>query len=101
MFKSSKIEPKIICLGTREDMRQFFIAAEDDCLVELPNTDLGECLLLLLFCYYVFDVRYPVCYFGILTFLQDIVLKLPDNTFRGSKFSSFISKFNSLPRVGM
>ena len=63
--ENAEIEPKLMYVGIREDMRQLFIAAEDDYLVDLPNIDLGERAILLLNCYNVFDVCYPIGYFSI------------------------------------
>ena len=85
MFRSKTVEFRIICSGTEDEINQIFIAGEDEAIVVCPNTELLEALLYVIGCYYVFDVAYPVCFKGVLCFLQDVGLCCVDNVYRGGE----------------
>lgn len=92
MFRSRTIEFKIVCTGTETDINQIFIAGEDEAIVECPTKELLDGLLYVIACYYVFHVSYPVCFKGVLSFLQDIGLCCVDDVYRGSKYCSFLAE---------
>lgn len=81
-----------------ESICQVFISAEDDVVFECPTTILIDALILVIACYYVFDVSYPMSFQNVLFFLQDIGLCCIDNVYRGSKYNVLLSevKKNSL-----
>ena len=92
MFRSKTVEFRIICSGTEDEINQIFIAGEDEAIVVCPNTELLDALLYVIGCYYVFDVAYPVCFKGVLCFLQDVGLCCVDNVYSGAKYSSLLAE---------
>ena len=96
MFHSKMVEFRIVCTGTIDDINQIFIAGGDDAIVECPTTELLDSLILLVASYYVFDVSYPVCYKGLLGFLQDVGLCHVDDIYRGAKYSAFLAELRKV-----
>ena len=93
MFRSKTVQFRIVCTGSKESINQIFIAGEDKAIIICPTCELLDALLYVIACYYVFDVSYPVCYEGVLCFLQEIGLCCPDeSSFHGTKYSAFMAE---------
>ena len=91
-FKDKMVEFFLVCLGTSEEVEQVFVSGEDHAFLEC-DCDLPRALVDLIAAYYVFDVKYPQCFSGILYFLQEIVLLQVDSEFKGTKYASFMAEF--------
>ena len=68
-----------------------FIAGEDDDLMEIPVTTIGEGLIHLMATYYVYNVDYPKAYQPLLFFFQDFIMDKADNGKRPTRYASFAS----------
>lgn len=66
-----------------------FIVGENDNLMELPTTTIGQGLVYLMASYYVFNVDYPKPYQPLLYFIQDFIMDKADNGKRPTRYSSF------------
>ena len=88
-FKSNIVEPHLVIFEDEESILQIFIAAENDCLMELPVTTIGEGLVYLMAVYYTFNVAYPKPYQPLLYLLQDFIMDKPDNGRRPTRYASF------------
>ncbi len=81
-----------MCTGSEEEVNQVFIAGEDEAIVTCPSTDLLDALIYVIACYYVFDVSYPVCFQGVISFIQDIGLCWVDDVYCGAKYAAFLTE---------
>ena len=85
---------RLICIGTSPaDIRQMCACGEDRAFMDCSDQLIAE----LLCAYYVFDVRHPesmsgihVCYF-----LQEVALKEKDNSYKGTKYSTFMDELRN------
>ena len=85
MFKSKNVEFRVVStgsLGHQKICQPDIYYQRDDVVFESPNNDLLDALFYVIACYYVFDVSYPVCFKGVLGFLQDIGLCCFDDFYR-------------------
>ena len=78
----------MVCTGTEENINQVFMIAEDDVVFECPDQNLLDAVFYVIACYYVFDVSYPICFQGVLGFLQYIGLCCVDDFYRGSRYNT-------------
>ena len=83
------MEPRLIIFEEDNSVVQMFIAGEDDNLMELPVTTIGEGIVYLMATYYVFSVEYPNPYKPLLFFFQDFVMDKPDNGKRPTRYATF------------
>eukprot|EP00118_Oscarella_pearsei_P018460 m.189246 g.189246 ORF g.189246 m.189246 type:complete len:197 (+) comp39405_c0_seq42:138-728(+) len=88
--------PGIIVVENEGDVVQAFIAAEGKCLFEVDLPKLENCLTRLMASYYVFNLSYPPQYQGFLTFMQDMVMELPETRKkRDMKYSTYIASLHA------
>ena len=66
-----------------------FLDGEDDNLMELLVTTIGEGMVYLMAAYYVFSVEYPNPYKPLLYFFQDFVMDKADNGKRPTRYAAF------------
>ena len=72
------MEFSLVCTGTSEEVEQVFVCGEDQAFFEC-DCELPRALVDLIAAYYVFDVKYPQCFSGVLYFLQEVVLLQVDS----------------------
>ncbi|KAM7437564.1 hypothetical protein ABFA07_012833 [Porites harrisoni] len=92
LFKDKKVEFSLVCRGTSEEVEQVFVCGEDQAFFEC-DCELPRALVDLIAAYYVFDVKYPQCFSGVLYFLQEVVLLQVDSEFKGTKYATFMAEF--------
>lgn len=66
-----------------------FLAGEDDNLMELPVSTIGEGIVYLMAAYYVFSVEYPNHYKPLLYFFEDFIMDKADNGKRPTRYATF------------
>ena len=86
------MEFSLVCTGTSEEVEQVFVCGEDQAFFEC-DCELPIALVDLIAAYYVFDVKYPQCFSGVLYFLQEVVLLQVDSEFKGTKYATFMAEF--------
>ena len=66
------------------------MCAEDDGILELPTTKIGEGITYLMAAYFVYNVQYPKSYQLLLYFFQDFLMdKVEKNAKRPTRYSTF------------
>ena len=85
------MEPRLVIFESDNSIVQMFIACEDDDLMELPATTIGEGITYLMATYYVFGVEYPNPYKPLLYFFQDLIMDKGDNGKRPTRYASFVA----------
>ena len=68
-----------------------FLAGEDDNLMELPISTIGEGITYLMAAYYVFGEEYLSQYKPLLYFFKDMIMDKADNSKRPTRYASFVS----------
>ena len=93
MLKSKTVEFRVVCTGTEKNINKVFITAEDDVVFECPNQELLDAVFYVIAnINYVFDVSYPICFQGVLGFLQVIGLCCVDDFYRGSRYNTLLAE---------
>ena len=73
------MEPRLVIFENDGLVVQMFLAGEDNNLMELPVSTIGEGITYLMAAYYVFGVEYPSQYKPLLYFFQDMIMDKADN----------------------
>ena len=85
------MEPRLVIFESDGLVVQMFLAGEDDNLMELPVSTIGEGITYLMAAYYVFGVEYPNSYKPLLYFFQDLIMDKADNGKRPTRYASYVA----------
>lgn len=70
---------------------RMFLCAEGKVAMEIHTTKLVDGFIHLMAMYYVFDVNYPKYNRSTFFFMQDVLMGMPDDNPRPTRYSTFLS----------
>ena len=90
-FTSHMMEPRLVVFCDEEEIKQMFICAENEAIVEIPTLQLADGFTHLMAAYYVFNVEYPSSCKATLLFFQEILMGKREKVARRPvRYSNFV-----------